>query len=93
MPEKKPKLITFNQSNTELLRNHIKQLKEKLGLNIENIPVQEVIKEEPKIEESKVSVAAEQEPKRFVNSRGRGYNPHFTWGLNGPLTFDDGGNI
>ena len=43
MPEKKPKPITFNQSNTKLLRNHIKQLKEKLGLNIENIPVQEVI--------------------------------------------------
>ena len=76
MPEKKPKPITFNQSNTELLRNHIKQLKERLGLNIENIPVQEVIKEEPKIEESKVSVAAEQKPKMLVNSYGRAYAPH-----------------
>ena len=90
MPEKKPKLITFNQSNTELLRNHIKQLKEKLGLNIENIPVQEVIKEEPKIKEKQVPVAAEQKPETLTNLYGRAYAPHIGWGKS---IMENGGTV
>ena len=40
-----------------------------------------------------VPVNTEKQPKSFINSRGRGYNPHFTWGMMGPTAFDNGGNI
>lgn len=88
MPEKKPKLITFNRANTELLKEHIKRFREKLGLNIENIPIEEP--KQPKIEENKVSVAAEQKPKTLVNIYGRAYAPHIGWGKS---VMEDGGNI
>ena len=90
MPEKKPKLITFNSANTKLLKEHIKQLKEKLQLNIENIPTKDPIKEEPKVEEKQISVAAEQKPKIFVNMYGRAYAPHIGWGKS---TMENGGIV
>ena len=89
MPENKQRTITFNRVNTELLKEHIKQFKEKLGLNIENIPIQEST-EKPKIEEKKVSVAAEQKPKSLTNVYGRAYAPHIGWGKS---VMGNGGNI
>ena len=40
-----------------------------------------------------VPVNTEKQPKSFINSRGRGYGPNYTWGMTGPATFDNGGNI
>ena len=88
MPEKKSKLITFNRTNTELLKEHIQRFREKLGLTIENIPVEEL--KQPKIEENKVSVAIEQKPKTLVNLYGRAYAPHIGWGKS---VMENGGNI
>ena len=92
MPEKE----TLRANTAQILRNiqtfneRLKKRRERFGF-ISNNQEQEIIPKEPQIEQ--IPENPKREIKSFINQRGRGYAPHFTWGMIGPVTFDNGGNI
>lgn len=92
MPEKE----TLRTNTAQILRNiqtfneRLKKRMARFGF-ISNNQEQEIIPKEPQIEQ--IPENPKREIKSFINQRGRGYAPHFTWGMIGPVTFDNGGNI
>lgn len=92
MPEKE----TLRTNTAQILRNiqtfneRLKKRRERFGF-ISNNQEQEIIPKEPQIEQ--IPENPKREIKSFINQRGRGYAPHFTWGMIGPVSFDNGGNI
>lgn len=92
MPEKE----TLRANTAQILRNiqtfneRLKKRRERFGF-ISNNQEQEIIPKEPQIEQ--IPENPKREIKSFINQRGRGYAPHFTWGMIGPVSFDNGGNI
>ena len=92
MPEKE----TLRVSTAQILRNiqtfneRLKKRKERFGF-ISNNQEQEIIPKEPQIEQ--IPESPKREIKSFINQKGRGYAPHFTWGVIGPTIFNNGGNI
>jgi hypothetical protein len=71
MPEKKPRLVTFNPEAIEFLRNRVKEFRSKIGLDIESVPQ----KSEPKDSIIK-QIPVEQKPTMPKNSYGRTYFGH-----------------
>lgn len=92
MPEKE----TLRANTAQILRNiqtfneRLKKRRERFVF-ISNNQEQEIIPKEPQIEQ--IPENPKREIKSFINQRGRGYAPHFTWGMIGPVSFDNGGNI
>ena len=91
MPEKE----TLRANTSQILRNiqtfneRLKKRRERFGFISSN--QEEIVQKEPQIEQ--IPESPKREIKSFINQRGRGYAPHFTWGMIGPVTFDNGGNI
>lgn len=92
MPEKE----ILRANTAQILRNiqtfneRLKKRKERFGF-ISNNQEQEIVQKEPQIEQMPEN--PKREIKSFINQKGRGYAPHFTWGVIGPTTFNNGGNI
>ena len=92
MPEKE----VLRANTAQILRNiqtfneRLKKRRERFGF-ISNNQEQEIIPKEPQIEQ--IPENPKREIKPFINQKGRGYAPHFTWGIISPTTFDNGGNI
>lgn len=94
MPEKE----TLRANTAQILRN-IEAFRERLRKGKERfrfISDNQEIKQEDVLEEQRIEQIPEnpkREMKSFINPKGRGYAPHYTWGTIGPATFDNGGNI
>ena len=94
MPEKETLHANTAQilRNIEVFRERLRNGKERFRFVSDNQEIeQDDVLEEQRIEQ--VPENANREIKSFINQRGRGYAPHFTWGVIGPTTFNDGGNI
>lgn len=92
MPEKE--ILRANTAqilrNIQMFNERLKKRKERFGF-ISNNQEQEIVQKEPQIEQMPEN--PKREIKSFINQKGRGYAPHFTWGVIGPTTFNNGGNI
>lgn len=91
MPEKETLRANTAQilRNIEAFREHLKRRKERFGFISNN--QEEIVQKEPQIEQ--IPENPKREIKSFINPMGRGYGPNYTWGMTGPATFDNGGNI
>lgn len=91
MPEKE----TLRANTAQILRNiqtfneRLKKRRERFGFISNN--QEKVVQKEPQIEQ--IPESPKREIKSLINPKGRGYAPHFTWGMIGPTTFNNGGNI
>lgn len=95
MPENKTPHINHIQilRNIQAFGERLKKHKERFGfVSSNNLETnQEKTLVEPEIEQ--IPKNPKKELSLFINSRGRGYAPHFTWGITSPTTFNNGGNI
>lgn len=91
MPEKETLRANTAQilRNIEAFRERLKRRKERFGFVSNN--QEEIVLKEPQIEQ--IPENPKKEIKSFINPKGRGYGPNYTWGITGPATFDNGGNI
>lgn len=94
MPEKE--ILRANTAqilrNIEAFRERLRSGKERFKFVSDNQEIEQGdVLEEQRIEQ--VPENANREIKSFINQRGSGYAPHFTWGTMGPAEFNNGGNI